>query len=215
MSEKIHIAVIDDHPLFREGVVNTLRAAEDFEIIGEGTSAQEALRLCSEYLPDLLLLDINIPGGGLNILPRITADCPVTKVVMLTASEQEDDVLAALKAGARGYILKGVSARELMRILRAVHDGEAYVTPSLAASLLSEMTAAPAGESATDRLQQLTEREYQVLQLVAAGQSNKEIGLQLHLSEKTVKHHMTNILQKLQVRNRVEAALLAQRGSLQ
>ena len=195
--------------------MNTLRAAEDFEIIGEGTSAQEALRLCSEYLPDLLLLDINIPGGGLNILPRITADCPVTKVVMLTASEQEDDVLAALKAGARGYILKGVSARELMRILRAVHDGEAYVTPSLAASLLSEMTAAPAGESATDRLQQLTEREYQVLQLVAAGQSNKEIGLQLHLSEKTVKHHMTNILQKLQVRNRVEAALLAQRGSLQ
>ena len=215
MSEKIHIAIIDDHPLFREGVVNTLRAAEDFEIIGEGTSAQEALRLCSEYLPDLLLLDINIPGGGLNILPRITADCPVTKVVMLTASEQEDDVLAALKAGARGYILKGVSARELMRILRAVHDGEAYVTPSLAASLLSEMTAAPAGESATDRLQQLTEREYQVLQLVAAGHSNKEIGLQLHLSEKTVKHHMTNILQKLQVRNRVEAALLAQRGSLQ
>jgi len=213
MSETIHIAVIDDHPLFREGVVNTLRAEADFEVIGEGTSAQEALRICAEYLPDLVLLDINIPGGGLEILPRIAADCPVCKVVMLTASEQEDDVLAALKAGARGYILKGVSARELIRILRAVHDGEAYVTPSLAASLLAEMTTPRPGQNAPDRLDQLTEREHEVLQLVAAGLSNKEIGLQLHLSEKTVKHHMTNILQKLQVRNRVEAALLAQRSA--
>ena len=213
MSETIHIAIIDDHPLFREGVVNTLLAEADFEVIGEGTSAQEALRICAEYLPDLVLLDINIPGGGLEVLPRIAADCPVCKVVMLTASEQEDDVLAALKAGARGYILKGVSARELIRILRAVHDGEAYVTPSLAASLLAEMTAPRPGQNPPDRLDQLTEREHEVLQLVAAGLSNKEIGLQLHLSEKTVKHHMTNILQKLQVRNRVEAALIAQRSA--
>ncbi|MCA1552775.1 MAG: response regulator transcription factor [Chloroflexi bacterium] len=212
MTEKIHVAIVDDHPLFREGVVNTLRAEPDFEIIGEGTSAQDALRLCTEHLPDLMLLDINIPGGGLNILPRISAECPVTKVVMLTASEEEDDVVAALKAGARGYILKGVSARELIRILRAVCDGEAYVTPTLAASLLSEMTS-DTGTAAHDPLSQLTEREHQILELVASGQSNKEIGARLYLSEKTVKHHMTNILQKLQVRNRVEAALLAQRDA--
>jgi DNA-binding NarL/FixJ family response regulator len=169
--------------------------------------------MASEHLPDLLLLDINIPGGGLNILPRISADCPVTKVIMLTAAEEEDAVLSALKAGARGYILKGVSARELIRILYAVYDGEAYVTPTLAASLLSEMTGDASAAHLTNPLDQLTAREHQILQQVAAGQSNKEIGFELHLSEKTVKHYMTNILQKLQVRNRVEAALLAQRNA--
>lgn len=213
MADKIRIVVIDDHPLFREGVVNTLRAGHSFEVVGEGTTALDALRMATENLPDLLLLDINIPGGGLNILPRISADCPVTKVIMLTASEEEDAVLSALKAGARGYILKGVSARELIRILHAVYEGEAYVTPTLAASLLSEMTGDASAAYPANPLEQLTAREHQILQLVAAGQSNKEIGFELHLSEKTIKHYMTNILQKLQVRNRVEAALLAQRDA--
>jgi len=213
MADKIRIVVIDDHPLFREGVVNTLRLGHSFDVVGEGTTALDALRMASEYLPDLLLLDINIPGGGLNILPRISADCPVTKVIMLTASEEEDAVLSALKAGARGYILKGVSARELIRILRAVYEGDAYVTPTLAASLLSEMTGDASATHPPNPLDQLTAREHQILQLVAAGQSNKEIGFELHLSEKTIKHYMTNILQKLQVRNRVEAALLAQRDA--
>jgi DNA-binding NarL/FixJ family response regulator len=213
MTEKIRIVVIDDHPLFREGVVNTLRADARFDVIAEGTTALDALQMASEHLPDLLLLDINIPGGGLNILPRMTADCPVTKVIMLTASEEEDAVLSALKAGARGYILKGVAARELIRTLHAVYDGEAYVTPTLAASLLSEMTGDATATHPANPLDQLTAREREILQLVATGQSNKEIGFELHLSEKTVKHYMTNILQKLQVRNRVEAALLAQRDT--
>src|SRR4029078_169220 len=124
-----------------------------------------------------------------------------------------EDVLAALKSGARGYILKGVSARELIKAVRDVHAGEAYVTPALAASLLSEMTGGPLGpKPAPNPLDELTEREHQILAKVAGGLSNKEIAQQLFLSEKTVNHYMTNILQKLQVRNRVEAALLAQSG---
>lgn len=215
MSEKIQIVVIDDHPLFRDGVVNTLRTEQDFEVVAEGTSATEAARLVNEHLPDVLLLDINIPGGGLNVVPQIAASNPATKIVMLTASEQEDDVVRALKAGARAYIVKGVAARELKAILRAVQNGEAYVTPALAASLLSDFQAQAKGAKKSSPLQELTEREHEILELVAIGKSNKEIAAELFLSEKTVKHHMTNILQKLHVRNRVEAALLVQQQARQ
>ncbi len=214
MTEPFQVVIVDDHPLFREGVVSTLCAEPDIEVVGQGETAEDALRLGAEWLPDVLLLDISIPGGGLTAIPKIAAACPVTKIVMLTASEEEDDVVAALQAGARGYIVKGVSARELVRILRAIQAGEAYVTPALAASLLSVMSARLPGERGTNPLQDLTEREQQILELVAAGQSNKEIGQQLFLSEKTVKHYMTNILQKLHVRNRVEAALLAQKAHM-
>jgi two-component system nitrate/nitrite response regulator NarL len=169
------------------------------------------VRLAGELLPDVVLLDITLPGGGLNAACSITATSPVIKIIMLTASEAEEDVLAALKSGARGYILKGVSGRELVKIVRDVYAGEAYVTPSLAASLLSEMTALRGPAPASDPRDGLTERERGILEKVAAGLSNKEIASQLFLSEKTVKHYMTNILQKLHVRNRVEAALVAQK----
>ncbi len=215
MSDKIQLVIVDDHPLFRDGVIQTLKAEPDIEIVGQATTAPEAVRLAGELLPDLILLDITIPGGGLNAARTIAATLPVTKIVMLTASEAEEDVLAALKAGARGYILKGVSGRDLIKIVRDVYAGEAYVTPALAASLLSEMQGGWAGQkSPANPLDELTERERQILEKVAAGHSNKEIAQQLFLSEKTVKHYMTNILQKLQVRNRVEAALLAQSGGL-
>ena len=213
MSDKIQIVLVDDHPLFRAGVAYTLTAEPDMEVAGQGASAAEAVQLAQELLPDLILLDLNMPGSGLQAAQTITATCPVTRIVMLTVSEEEEDLLASLKAGARGYILKGVPARELTRILRAVCAGESYVTPTLAASLLREMTGvAPGARPAVDPLNELTDRERQILEGVANGLSNKEIGLQLHLTEKTVKHYMTNILQKLQVRNRVEAALIARRG---
>ena len=213
----LNVVVVDDHPLFREGVVHTLSAQHDVEVVGEGASAEDAIRLAGELLPDVLLLDIALPGGGIVAVQAIAAAYPVVKIVMLTVSETEDDVLAALKSGARAYVLKGVSARELLGILRSVWAGEVYVTPSLAASLLFEMTggrplAGAAARLPASPLSDLTERERQILERVASGDSNKEIAAQLGLSEKTVKHHMTNILQKLQVRNRVEAALIARKS---
>ena len=207
MDDAVHVAVVDDHPLFREGVAHSLRTQPGIAVVAEGATAADALVIAAD-LPDVMLLDVSMPGGGIAALGRITAAYPVVKVIMLTVSENEEDVTAALRSGARGYVLKGVAARELVSIVRSVAAGEVYVTPSLATSLLVELTSS-AGKSAASPLDDLTERERQILELVAGGDSNKEIAADLGLSEKTVKHHMTNILQKLQVRNRVEAALLA------
>jgi two-component system, NarL family, nitrate/nitrite response regulator NarL len=210
---KINMVIVDDHPIFREGVVSLLGTESDIEIVGQGDSATDAVRLVRELMPDILLLDINIPGGGLNATRLITESFPVVKIIMLTGSDGEEHVVTALKNGAKAYVLKGVATRELVKILHMVQAGEGYVTPSLAASLLSEMTSTtrnglPHYDNAFDKL---TEREHQILELIAVGTSNKEIGLQLHLTEKTIKHYVTNIMQKLQVHNRVQAALMAQK----
>ncbi len=214
MSEPIQIVIVDDHPLFLEGVAATLQAEPDLKVVGQGHTAEDALNLATTLLPDLILLDITMPGGGLSAAKAVAAACPVIRIVMLTFSEEEQDVIAALKAGARGYILKGVSGSELKTIVRAIYQGEVYITPSLAAGVLLEMTSGSNKlAQASSLLDELTVRERQILELVASGQSNKEIGRELELTEKTVKHYMTNILQKLQVRNRVEAALLAQKSA--
>jgi DNA-binding NarL/FixJ family response regulator len=153
-------------------------------------------------------------GGGINAARSIASACPIVKIIMLTVSEDEDDVLAALKVGARGYILKGVSGPELVQIVRAIYTGQAYVTPALAASLLGEWhPSTNADQPPSDPLSELTPRERGILELVSTGKSNKEVAQALFLSEKTIKHYMTNILQKLQVRNRVEAALLARQAT--
>ncbi len=208
MSDPIRILVADDHPLFREGVVHSLESEPDFAVVGQATSGEEALSLARDLLPDIVLLDIGMPGwGGLVTTEKITTACPATRIVMLTVFEDEDKMLAAFKAGARGYVLKGVSARELGNVVRAIAQGEVYVSPSLAAGILVTLTRSrPA-----DPLEELTEREREILKLVGQGLTNREIGNRLHLSEKTIKHYITNILQKLQVRSRVEAALLAAR----
>ncbi len=215
MNKKISIVIADDHTLFREGVASVLE--DQFDVLGQAGRAQEALRLARELAPDLILLDIHMPvdviGNGLQAVSAIAANCPNTKIVMLTISPDESDVLAALKAGARGYVSKGVSARELAGILQSVHQGESYVTPALAANLLLALSGAHAHSGAVATpLEELTDRERQVLGGVSEGLSNKEIALRTHLSEKTVKHYVSNVLQKLHVRNRVEAALLVQRG---
>ena len=211
-TETIRIVVVDDHPLFREGVATTLASYPDIEVVGEGASAEDTLRLARDLLPDVLLLDVSMPGGGVTAARAVAAAYPVIRIIMLTVSEHEEDVLRSLKAGARGYILKGVTARELVNIVRAVHAGESYVTPNLAASLLADFQDEGSDASIEEGpLDELTVRERQILELLATGRSNKEIARSLELAEKTVKHYVTNILEKLQVRNRVEAAVLAQR----
>lgn len=208
MTEAIRILVVDDHPLFREGVVHSLAAQSDLAVVGQAASGEEALRLAQELLPDVVLLDIAMPGwGGLATAEKLATACPATKVVMLTVAEDEDKLLAAFSAGVRGYVLKGVSARDLASVVRSVEQGEVYVSPSLAAGILVALTHG----RPVDPLGELTERERDILKLVGQGLTNREIGEHIHLSEKTIKHYITNILQKLQVRSRVEAALLAAR----
>jgi two-component system nitrate/nitrite response regulator NarL len=211
---KHRIAVIDDHPLYREGVVLTLSRDAAFEIVGEGGTADQAVRLAEETSPDIMLLDIGLPGGGIEAIARVLRVSPVTKVVMLTGSESEDHVSTALESGARGYVLKGIGAQELVRTIRAIASGETYVTPGLAARLLTQMKSRAATPPQGDQVG-LTQREEQILQCVANGRTNKEIARELNLSEKTVKHYMTNIMHKLQVRNRVEAALIVRRRAKQ
>jgi DNA-binding NarL/FixJ family response regulator len=213
MADTLRVIIADDHPLMREGVASALAAGGDIEIVGQGGSAHDAIALAREHLPDLALVDLAMPGGGLNAVRAIATACPVTKIVVLTVSEDEDDVLAALQAGARAYVLKGVGAGELTSILRGVVAGDVYVTPTLAAGLLAGIVAGAVDPSPPDPLSELSSREREILEHVANGDSNREIANNLALSEKTVKHYMTNILQKLQVRNRVEAALLAQRAA--
>lgn len=210
--EEIRVLVVDDHSLFRRGVIQTLRQEGDMTVVGEADSAASAIEAAKDHLPDIVLLDLKLPdASGLSVARELQRECPYSKVIVLTVVEDEEALLQALKEGARGYLLKGISAEELVQVLRAVHRGETYVTPTMAGRLLSEL-AQPKSQRATRAVSgDLTEREQTILELVAQGLTNKEIANRLYLSEKTVKHYMTNILQKLQVRNRVEAALLAAR----
>ena len=203
MTAEISLAVIDDHPLFREGVIRSLTEMDGFSIVGEGSSKEDALRIATEHRPDILLLDISMPGGGLDAISLILGLMPDQKIVMLTVSEASDDVMAALKSGAKGYVLKGVGSRMLADIIRSIAAGDSYVAPTLSARLISENGSA----AQVNPFNALTDREREVLELASAGLSNKHIGLKLDLHEKTIKHHMTQIFAKLEVSNRTEAAM--------
>jgi len=211
MADHLRVAIIDDHPLFREGVVHTLRSSRVLQVVGEGGTADDAVRIAREELPDIVLLDVSMPGGGIEAARSIARVCPIIKMIMLTVSESEQDVAQALEAGVKGYVLKGTSGSELLKTMFAISRGESYVTPGLAARLLTHVTRQEPARAAA--LPELTEREAQILAQVARGLTNKEIARALSLSEKTVKHHMTNVMQKLQVRNRVEAAMVFRKQS--
>ena len=211
MSEMIEILVVDDHPLFRSGVVHSLQMDPGFKVVGDVSTGEEALALAIELAPDVVLLDVNMPGwNGIVTAEKIAEACPSTVIVMLTSSEDKDKLLAALKAGARGYVLKGISAKELAGVVRSAMAGEVYVSPSIASEMLVSLTQV----KASDPMQELTDREREILALIGNGMTNREIGERIFLSEKTIKHYVTNILQKLQVRSRVEAALLANRTGM-
>jgi two-component system nitrate/nitrite response regulator NarL len=208
----LRVAIVDDHPIFRNGLARSLSDEPGFEVVGEGASAADAVALFSEHRPDALLLDLSMPGGGHQALRAIIKDDAAATVIVLTASEEDSDLFDALKEGAKGYILKGVNASTLVSAVRNVVAGESYVSPSLAARILTELKGdaaqpAPARNPHDDALASLTPREEQILGLVADGNSNKEVARQLSLQEKTIKHNMTRILQKLKARNRTEAAM--------
>jgi len=206
MTVAISIAVVDDHPLLREGVISSLEATGRFRVVAQGSTCDDAIRISAAERPDILLMDLSMPGGGNAAIGPILSANPTQKIVVLTVSEAADDVAAALRAGVKGYILKGIGARSLAEALVMIASGETYVTPTLSARLLSDLTQ---GEAVGNPLATLTERELEVLQLVSNGLSNKQIALRLSLQEKTVKHHMSRVLAKLKAQNRTEAAMIA------
>jgi DNA-binding NarL/FixJ family response regulator len=209
MTTKLRIAVVDDHPLMRAGVEHTLSLEEDIQVVGVGGSADDAIQIAGSQLPDLMLLDVNMPGGGINAAREIMAAHPTMLLLFLTVSERMEDVTAALDAGVRGYVLKGIGGPDLIRTIRSVAAGETYITPDFAARLLA--APAPRPKEGEDPLEALTIREEQILREVSIGLTNKEIARKLELSEKTIKHYMSGVLHKLSARNRVEAIVASRR----
>lgn len=213
MPKRLKVLIVDEQPMFRFGVGQSLLQAGGYEVVGEAGDAETAIRLAVQLKPEVVLLDIKIPGCGLHAASEISQSCANTAIVVLTVSDSAETVSAALKAGARGYILKGSTGAELARVLQSVSGGEAYVAPALGARLLNQLRQKSESQ-AKDVFSDLSTREHQILLHVAEGLTNKEIARCLTLSEKTVKHYMTNVLQKLNVRNRVEAVIQL-RGRLQ
>lgn len=207
---RLRILIADDHPLYREGVARTLGEDPGFEVVGQAPDAAAAAQMAADLAPDIVLLDVSMPeGGGIGALRRIMTLPAPPRCAMLTVSEDDDDVLMALKAGAVGYILKGVGSAELVAIVHDLAQGRSYVSPALAARILNAMRSGHSDARTPRPIDDLSKREEDILRLVADGKSNKEVGRVLDLQEKTVKHYMTSILQKLHVRNRTEAAVLA------
>lgn len=203
------IVLADDHPIFRDGLRKTLDDSGEFKVLAAGCDAEEAVRLTREHRPDLVILDLSMPGGGLGATRQIAALSDAPRIAILTVSEDSNDVADALEAGATGYILKGVTASALTKSLRSIAKGEGFVSPGLASRVLLAIQKGntPTGDRGV--LGDLTHREEEILRRVAKGLSNKEIAAELSIQEKTVKHYMTSILSKLHARNRVEAALIA------
>lgn len=212
MTAPVRLAVVDDHPLMRVGLEYTLGSEPGFVIVASGGSAAEAIAIADQHEPDVMLLDVNMPGGGLFAARTIGLTHPLIRVLFLTVSERPEDVTAALEAGVRGYILKGISGPDLIRTIKSIGAGETYITPEFAARLLAlPHQKARAIEQSGNLTQPLSVREEQVLKELSLGMTNKEIARKLNLTEKTVKHYMSGILQKLSVRNRVEAIVASRR----
>ena len=206
----IRMLLVDDHTLFRKGVVSLLDREEGFQVVGEAKNGAEAIKKAKEVNPDLVLMDIHMPGiGGIEATRRIRALLPSTKVVILTVSENDKDLFDAIKSGAHGYLLKKLEPEELCAMLRGVFEGEAPISRSTASKILTEFAAQAARKSEDNRKEELSAREKDVLQLLAAGLTNKEIGRKLSVAENTVKNHLKSILDKLHLQNRVQAATFA------
>ncbi len=210
MNTKTSVIVIDDHAIFRMGVVQALALSDDITVVGQGSSAQEALTLAETLKPDVALIDVSMPGGGIAAATEIGRRFPDIKVLMLTVSEEDDDILRALDAGVAGYILKGVPAPELIAIVSMVKGGKSYIAPNLGLRLFNVMREKSEPDAISERLSGLTPKQRSTFELLANGYSNRQIAEKLGVQIKTIKFHMSCIFSKLGVTNRVEAALLSQ-----
>jgi DNA-binding NarL/FixJ family response regulator len=211
----IRVLLADDHALFRKGVADLLSGEDDFELVGEADDGAKAVEMAREMMPDVILMDISMPGmDGLEATRRIKAEIPYVRIVILTVSESENTLFDAIKSGAQGYLLKNVQPQSLLETLNGVVRGEASISGAMAARLLHDLAREPRPTAPPPRPPRLTQREQEVLGLVAQGKSNKEIASSLSIAENTVKNHLKNILEKLHLENRVQAAAFALRQEL-
>ncbi len=202
------ILLVDDHTLFRSGIRALLASQEDIDVVGEAGEGSEALKLCQILKPDIVLLDLNMPGlSGLEVLKLMLEDSPQQSVIMLTLSEEADDLLKALQLGAKGYLLKNSNVDYLVNAIRLVAQGGTAIQPEMTSTLVAGLRQNKKEE--TEEKEQLSLREKEVLKLVSSGQSNKEIARKLDIGESTVKFHIQSILRKLNLSSRVQAAVYA------
>ena len=217
--DPIRVLIVDDHALFRRGLEMVLAEEPDIELVGEASDGTEAVAKAGEALPDVILMDIRMPkSSGIEACRAMKEVAPSAKIVMLTISDEEEDLFEAIRAGASGYLLKDIPYDEVAVVVRAVHGGQSLINPSMAAKLLTEF-AALAKRDGEERAQEvpapkLTDREMEVLRLVARGMNNRDIAKELFISENTVKNHVRNILEKLQIHSRMEAVMIAVRENL-
>jgi len=213
---KIKLIIVDDHKLFREGIKALLAVTDDIEIVGEAEDGATAMKRIRELEPDVILMDINMPGlNGIRVTEQILAQHPQIRIIMLTMLEDDASIFHAMRAGARGYLLKGAEPEEVLSVIRAVAEGQALFGPAIATRLMNyfkELGAKPAVSGVL--FPELTEREVDVLRLIAQGLNNQEIAHKLVLSPKTVRNHITNIFSKLQVAGRAQAIVRAREAGL-
>jgi DNA-binding NarL/FixJ family response regulator len=217
--DPIRTMIVDDHALFRRGLEMVLEEEPDIELVGQAGDGAEAVKIAAEALPDIVLMDIRMPrSSGIEACRAMKEAAPSTKIVILTISDEEEDLFEAIRAGASGYLLKDIPLDEVADTVRAVHGGQSLINPSMAGKLLTEFAAMAKrdDEERTEELPapRLTDREMQVLKLVARGMNNRDIAKELFISENTVKNHVRNILEKLQIHSRMEAVMVAVREKL-
>jgi two-component system NarL family response regulator len=214
-SEAVRVVVVDDQELFRRGLTMLLGVEPDIEVVGEAGDGQSAIDLVAEQTPDVVLLDVRMPKRtGLEACVRIKEIAPSTRIIMLTVSDEESDLYEAVKNGASGYLLKDSSIDEVAQAIRVVAEGQSLISPSMAAKLIDEFKEMSRSDREQVPTPRLTERELEVLRLVAKGLNNREAAKELFISENTVKNHVRNILEKLQLHSRMEAVMYAVREKL-
>ncbi len=211
----IRVLVVDDQELFRRGLTMLLNVESDIEVVGEAADGASAVRLATDMAPDVVLMDVRMPRQtGIEACTAIKDAAPNARIIMLTVSDEEADLYEAVKNGASGYLLKDSSIDEVAQAVRVVADGQSLISPSMAIKLLDEFKQMSRSDRTTVPTPRLTERELEVLRLVAQGLNNREIAKQLFISENTVKNHVRNILEKLQLHSRMEAVMYAVREKL-